>query len=178
MNLRPTTPANVDDLDTASLVLAAREHVEVTVPRTAIQARMRLVSRAEALAIKADAWRAFQELAIANPANGLTVADWNMEIAVRHLAVAVRAAVDDSRALASLDDWRACDDDQIASLWDRYQDHRDRLDPLGADSSPLTEAEFTELEAAAKKKAVEVLTSYGSRKLARFVTILAERPAS
>jgi hypothetical protein len=176
MNLRPTLPM-VEEPPAGALSLTARLHVDVTIPRTAIKARMRLVSRDEAFAIKSSVFGQFKD-AFDAQVNSLTVAEWNNEVAVRHLAAAVRDPADETRPLARLEDWRACDDDQIAALWEQYQDLRDKLDPLGEDAAPLTEREFGELEAASKKKDVAVLTSFGSRKLARYAIILASRPAS
>jgi hypothetical protein len=164
----------------AAALAGTRQHVDVAIPRTTIKARMRLVTRTEALSIKADAHRQFQSQALTTPqgVNPLTVADWNLEIAVRHLAVAVRNPADESSALSTLEEWRECDDDQIAALWEQYQDLRDRLDPVGDDATPVTEHELAELELAAKKKAAAVLMSYGSRKLARYVITLVGQPAS
>jgi hypothetical protein len=170
-------PLPVEGPHAGELVLAVRVHIDVTIPRTTIKARMRLVSRAEALAIKSTVFRRFKD-AFDTQVTSLTVADWNLEIAVRHLAVAVRDPADETRPLAMIDHWLECDDEQIAALWEQYQDLRDQLDPLGGDAAPLTEQELGELEAAAKKKDVAVLTSFGSRKLARYVTTLAARPAS
>lgn len=177
MNLRPALPTNVEGPQASSLALAARVHIDVTIPRTNIRARMRLVSRGEALAIKSAVFRQFKD-AFDAQVNSLTVADWNLEVAARHLAVAVRDPEDELRPLATIDQWHECDDEQIAALWEQYQDLRDQLDPVGEDSAPLTEQELGELEAAAKKKDAAVLTSFGSRKLARYVTTLGERPAS
>lgn len=144
---------------------------------------MRLVRRHEALALLAEARAAFAEKKLPIDPSALSAPgllnEWQCEIAVRHLALAVRDPADTAKPLASLEEWRDCDDDQIAALWQRYQDLREEIDPL-ANLEQLTEAEFAAIRLAAKKKPPEVdlLTSYGSRKLAAFVISTVEPPAS
>ncbi len=163
-------------------LMGARVHIQVTVPRTSIAGSMRLVDRDEALAIKSLVRKVFQAAGLVTDAGlivGTAIDDWNAEIGVRHLAIAVRDPKDESKPLDSLEEWRRCDDDQIAGLWNRYQDLREQIDPIGAneDTLKLSEADLEMMRVASKKKEVEVLMSFGSRKLAIFVTTTAEPPA-
>lgn len=179
--LRPTTTADArpDVAGAVDLALAgARVHVDVTIPRTTVRGRMRLISRGEKFAATAEVRR---ELAAAGfPVDGTAFSSlgasdqYQYELAAHVLAIAVRDPANTDRALAPLDDWRACDDDQIAALWREYQDLEARLDPIGSELVALTEAEQAAFVAAAKKKDAETLISFGSRKLARFVTFLVD----
>lgn len=159
----------------ATVLAGARPTAEVTIPRTQLKARLRLLSRAEQLQVMADAHRAFDELGLPVGAPGL-VAEWNGEVAVRHLAIAVRE-IDTDQPLAGLEDWRQhCDDDQIAWLFQEYQSLGHRYDPLG--QTTISQAELAALQHAAKKKEADLLMSYGSRKLALFAISMAEAPSS
>lgn len=164
-----------------SVLAGVREHVDVNIPGTEVSGKMRVLTRNESLAVKAEALELFRERKLVTE-DGMVAAvahdDWKCEIAVRHLAVAVRECDDLDVPLAPLEDWRELSDEQISGPWDRYQDLRDRLDPLGNDSSPLTEDELAVLRAASKKKDVTVLRSFGLHKLALFATTLADQPAS
>lgn len=175
----PRQPAELEA--TAEAVLAgAREHVEVSIPGTEVTGKMRVLTRSESLTVKAEALALFKERGLVNDDGtiaAVAVEDWKCEIAVRHLVVAVRE-VDDGPQLAPLDDWRELSDEQISSPWDRYQDLRDRLDPLGADSKPLTADELAIMRAFSKKKDVMGLRSFGLHKLALFASISVEQPAS
>lgn len=186
----PSAPPASSAEGTVDAVLGgAPVYVDVVIPRTTIAGKMRLLGRHESLSIRAEAMLAFAEKKIAIDPNGFTAPgilnEWNCEIAVRHLAIAVRDPADPTKPLGSLVDWRGddqrlgCDDDQIAALWQQYQDLRERLDPLAAPEQ-LTEAEHAALLSAAKKKPPEIdlLTSFGSRKLAALAISLADRPAS
>jgi hypothetical protein len=180
--LRPTEP-DAEDLG-AGLVelLGARVFVDVTIPRTKITGRMRLVGRSEALAITSAARREFQAAGLIEDGRValMAIADWNAEIGVRHLACAVRDPADESKALAALSEWRECDDEQISALWNRYQDLREELDPLGDHGAAevLSADDLELMRAAVKKKEPSVLMSFGSRKLAIFATTSDEPPAS
>lgn len=175
----PRPPAELE-ATAASVLGGAREHVDVAVPGTDAAGRMRVLSRSESLTVKAEALAAFKERGLVN-ADGTVAAvaldDWRCELAARHLAIAVRAH-EDGPPLAPLDDWRELTDEQISGPWDRYQDLRDRLDPLGAEASPLTADELAVLRAAAKKKDSGVLRSFGLHKLALFATTSVDPPAS
>lgn len=156
---------------TAGLV-GARVHVDVTVPRTSVRGRMRLLSRAENQAVDAEARVHLRSLGypVDNPSLLPTYAEWHNEIAARTLAIAVRDPADVSRELAPLTEWLECEDDQIAALWREYQDLEERLDPLRGEGVHVSEAEALAIREAAKKKDVVLLMSYGSQKLAHFAT--------
>jgi hypothetical protein len=175
----PRSPAELE-ATAASILGGAREHVDVAIPGTGATGRLRVLTRSESLTVKAEALAAFKERGLVNHDGTIAAAatdDWRCEIAARHLAVAVREH-DDGSPLAPLDDWRELTDEQISAPWDRYQDLRDRLDPLGADSTRLTADELAVLRAAAKKKDTVVLRSFGLHKLALFATTSADPPAS
>lgn len=175
----PRMPAEIEA--TAAVVLAgAREHVEVSIPGTEVTGKMRVLTRSESLTVKAEALALFKERGLVNDDGriaAVAIDDWKGEIAVRHLAVAVRE-LDGGPPLAPLDDWRELSDEQISGPWDRYQDLRDRIDPLGDDSKPLTADEIAVLRAASKKKDVVVLRSFGLHKLALFAITSVDEPAS
>ena len=182
-DLRPKssdTRAPRGDVRRLADTLGVRVHVDITVPRTDVRGKMRLCSRAEELEANADARAAMVEAgypvnAEAHTALGGTQ-QWLVEVAVRMLAVAVRDPSNTDLALASLDEWRDCDDQQILALWSRYQDLANELDPLGAGT--LTDDQLAQLTAAAKKKDVDLLMACGSRSLALYVTTLVAPPAS
>jgi hypothetical protein len=158
-----------------------REHVDVVVPRIGVKARMRLVSRSEVAQLTADARRFFAELGLPNDPVGLAavglLAEWHNEIACRHLAIAVRVS-DDGPPLATVGEWRDdCDDDQIAALWQEYQDRAEQLDPL-RDGTQLDSSEILKIAAALKKKDATGLRSFGSRKLASYMISTADPPAT
>lgn len=142
---------------------------------------MRLVGRSVSLGITSEVRRAFNALGLLDEQGrvvGVASDDWNAEVAVRYLAEAVRDPKDETKPLASLAEWRECDDDQIEGLWSEYRDLRERLDPLGDDSSGISEAEYDAMELAVKKKESALLMSFGSRKLATFLLTTAEPPAT
>ncbi len=169
--------------DVAESALAGvRRYVDVEIPGTDAVGKMRILTRSETLAVKAEALELFRERGlVADDGTIAAVArdDWRCEIAARHLAIAVRQAGDTDTPLAPLEDWRdELSDEQLSGPWDRYQDLRDRLDPLGDDSRPLSEEEIAMLRAASKKKDLAVLRSFGLHRLALFATTLADQPAS
>lgn len=157
----------------AGQVVGTRVHVEVTIPRTQVKGRMRLLSRGETRAVRFEAREKLRELGIIGDVDG--VREWNEEIATRTLAVAVRALKVDE-VLASLEAWEECDDDQINALWTRYKDLSDELDPLS--NAKLSDLDAQQIAAAAKKKDAILLISYGSLKLAAYTISTAEPPAT
>ena len=157
-------------------ILGARVHVDIVVPRTSITGRMRLLSQAERSKIQSEARIAVATLG-AEGANVDLFSEFREEKVVRSIAIAIRDPADESRPLADLADWIECDEDQLAALWERYQDLSAALDPLGANVE-ITEIEVLEIEAAAKKKDLDLLTSYGSRKLARYAITSGAPPVS
>jgi hypothetical protein len=174
-------PADLEEAATSALA-GVRLHVDVDVPGTEVVGKMRVLTRSESLTVKAEALDLFKERgliaengAVAHVARD----DWNCELAARHLAVAVRQADDLDMPLAPLEDWRdELSDEQLSGPWDRYQDLRDRLDPLGDASKPLTPEEIAIMRDASKKKDVTVLRSFGLHKLALFAITSADRPAT
>lgn len=177
--LKPTiTP---ESQDSAIDLSGGRVFVDVTIPRTTVTGRMRLVGRAEALAILSETRLAFEARKLPTDAAALAapgvVNEWNCEIAVRHLAIAVRDPADTERPLAPLDEWQLCDDDQISALWQQYQDLRERLDPLNADVS-LTEAQFAAIASAIKKKERTLLIAFGCSTLSSYLLTTAAPPAT
>jgi hypothetical protein len=151
--------------------VGARVHIEITIPRTDVVAKMRLCTRREISEARAEARQhmesnGFPVDASAFGALGATD-EWTYELAVRMLQKAVRDPANVELELAPIDDWRECSDDQIAALGKVYEDLEQQLDPLG-DRISLTEAEIAALLNASKKKAVDTLMAYGSRKLALF----------
>ena len=184
-SLRPTIgatrspQARADEL--VDGVLGSPVFVDVVIPRTQVKGRMRLATRSERFEANAAARVALAGAGF--PIDAAAIAalgaheQWQYELGVRILAVAVRHPTNEDRALASLEDWRACDDDQIDAMWVEYQAHQARMNPLGADVD-LTDAEASAIIVAAKKKDVDLLMSYGLPKLVQFAIISVEQPAT
>ncbi|MDQ3295072.1 MAG: hypothetical protein M3619_00620 [Myxococcota bacterium] len=162
-------------------VIGARVFVDVVVPRTKIAGRMRLVTRREQSEIRAEARQYLTDSGFPVDSSAITSLgaqeEWNAELAVRMLATAVRDPGNSELALASVDDWRECDDDQLGGLFDEYQQLAARVDPLGS-GVELSDSEFDQMVEAAKKKEPELLMSYGSRKQALFAITLASQLAT
>lgn len=153
----PVAPAVPVKVRALAELLGARVFVDVTVPRTTIRGRMRLVSRTEAAIINADARRHFvTDLGIEVDASTLlrpgVMDNWNAEVAIRHIAIAVRDPDDESKPLGDLVEWCECDDDQISALWLDYKNLASRLDPLSDAADGLTEDQLAELRTLLKKK--------------------------
>lgn len=158
----------------AGMVHSSRTHVDVTVPRTTIAGKMRILSRHECAMVRYEARAFLLGRGLTEPLN--TYREWHEELAVRTLAVAVRNPANIGDTLATLEAWSQCDDGQIDALWQRYQDLQDEIDPLG--NAKLSEREMLEMQAAAKKKDGDLLRSYGSSRLAAFAITLAEPPST
>jgi hypothetical protein len=163
----------------AAGVIEARVHVPTEIPRTRVRGRMRLLSRAESRAVRQEARIALATAGLGEAAKSHTpelYREWIEELATRTLAVAVRDSAT-LGPLAPLEEWEACDDDQIGALWERYKDLERELDPLGAieELDPATEAAIVD---AAKKKDARSLIAFGSSVLASFVTSSVCPPAS
>ena len=160
-------------------LVGARQFIDVTIPRTKIAAKMRLASRSERALIKVATRKT---LGLAMDANALlgpgVMEEWSLEIAVRTLATVVRDPIDVDKPLDEVETWRELlDDDQINGLWNVYQDLAERLDPLGANGVALSDHEHSQLVSALKKKDVDLLSAFGSRKLATFFITTVEPPA-
>lgn len=174
MSLRPRDPKERSAV--AVELVGARVFVDVTVPRTSIKGRLRVLTRGENKSIRIEARKATAHLGLQSPHLEIT-REWNEEIATRTVALAVRAADDVSRPLAPLEDWEECEDDQIGALYKLYEDHADQLDPLSV-AVDLTEADVLEMREAAKKKQTLLLMSYGSSRLAAYAITTAELPST
>lgn len=172
---------SIDGMGLAAAI-GARVHVDVTIPRTEIRGRMRLITRLENSEARGAARKVLKDNGIPTDIaqlNAPTVIDeWNNEIAVQTLARAVRDPKDQRLQLAPIEDWReALDDDQIAALYLEYKDLATRLDPIGS-KGELSPHELTAITQAAKKKDVDLLMSYGSLKLALFMATSDAPPSS
>lgn len=173
MPRRAADPAAAGEL--AAAILGGRTHVDVTVPRTTVRGAMRLLTRSENRAVRTAARAACRAAGV--PDASLEISrDWLEEVATRTIAIAMRQPGNTSLALASIEEWEDCDDEQIAALWERYKDLEEEFDPLG--DGGADEAAAAELIDAAKKKDVALLMSFGSRRLARFATSLVALPAT
>lgn len=166
----------------AEAVLGARVFVDVVVPGTDIAGKMRILARNESRRVASESRRELMKAGF--PVDGTAlgafaaVEEWNAEVAVRTLAVAVREPSDTDRALADLDDWNELTDEQIGVLWQRYEDLRIEVDPIGEGAPGLSETELIALRDAAKKGERALLMSFGSRKLALFAIASAAAPSS
>lgn len=153
---------------------------DVTIPRTTVVGRMRLVTRTEAMAIKAQLTAEFSRKGLLSSTGqvfDVAAEDWRLELCARTMAAAVMDPVDPTNPLAPVEDWRALDDDQLSAVLDAYSDLRDRLDPLG-EQAVLSESEVLMLRAASKKKDAAILRSFGLHRLVSFVITTADQPAS
>lgn len=134
--------------------IGAREHVDVTIPRTSIKGRMRLVSRMEALQADAETRRFLASHSFPIDGTGHaalgTPLTYSYEKQVRILAHAIRIPGEEHLALGSVDDYRDLDDDQLDQLGALYNDLQARLDPVGAES--ISSDEFEEIYELAKQK--------------------------
>jgi hypothetical protein len=165
----PDTSAVAARAGLAAGVIEVRVHVDIVI--SAIQAKMRLLGRAESRAVRQEARAALAAAGLADAAKSHTpelYREWIEEIATRTLAVAVRdpATLDQ---LAALEEWEVCNDEQIGALWQRYTDLERDLDPLSKldELDAATEAAIVD---AAKKKDARSLIAFGSCALASFVT--------
>lgn len=180
--LRPTAPARVAiDAERAERIVdlvGERVYRDVVIPRTNVRGKMRLITRAEKSQIREDVRRELGGRGFPVDVSALSALgageEWHAELAVRTLQKAIRDPNDPSLELAPLEDWRDCDEGQLDALLTEYEDLEALLDPLGG-TVELTEGELAALVDAAKKKAVNLLLSYGSRKLAALVTTLVAR---
>ncbi len=176
----PTSPARVApapaELDARAgglveAVLGSVVHREVTVPRTQVKGAMRLLRRAEETEVRVLVRREMAErfgLRDGGPGVLESYAEWREAWRLHFVAIAVRNPLDPSQPLATVEEWAACDDVQLLALWSIYQDLEAELDPFGPTAPPLTEEEAGAIRAAAKKGEADLLTSYGSRRLALF----------
>jgi hypothetical protein len=175
----PDTTATNAAAGLAVSVLDARAHIDVAIPNTPLRAKMRLLGRGEARAVRQETRSALVAAGLAELAKSHTpelYREWIEELATRTLAVAVRDP-HTLGPLAALEEWEVCDDQQIGALWERYKDLESDLDPLAKldDLDPDVETAIFE---AAKKKDARSLIAFGSCALASFATSSVCRPAS
>lgn len=181
--LRPTSGAPAlpteEERTTNGLadVLGARVHVDVVVPRTKIAGKLRLLSRSEMAEARLATLYAFSQDGRDKAPAHIYAEEWNIELDARIVSLAVRDPNDVTRQLADINEWRECDEDQIVALFVAYKDLADRLDPLG-ENVEITVEELRQMTEAAKKKHDDILTSFGSQKLARFAITLVDQPAT
>lgn len=181
--LRPTSapaapPPASSRASLAVSVIDGREHRPMKVPRTAVEGVMRLCTRAEVRDIRAACRAMMAEFGIVG--GGIeSFPEWREEFNLRMVATAMRHPDAREAALAEVDEWRQCDEDQVNALWDAYEDMAAELDPLrDNEKSKLTQAEYDEIVALAKAGDVGQLTSFGSQRLARALRSMAAPPAS
>ncbi|MGL5361513.1 MAG: hypothetical protein ACRDBH_01440 [Bosea sp. (in: a-proteobacteria)] len=170
----PSTDPAPSPTSFAGQVAAVRAHIEVQVPRTNIVGKMRVLSRHERMTVRVEARDYLRRLGL-DGATIETTTEWHEEIATRTIAVAMRAPGNLGDTLATLEAWNTCDVGQIDYVWQQYRDLQDRLDPLG-EHSQISEQEIVAIEDAAKKKARELLMSFGSFALASYVITTAGQP--
>lgn len=179
-NLRPQNGAHAAPAAErgafVAAIVGARRLVSITVPRTEVTGSLRLLTRAETRAVRAEARRHVEAEFGLSGATVEGAREFLEELCTRTIALAVRDPNNPDVPLADLGAWEECDDDQIGALWERYQDFEAELDPIG--SAALTDEEFNAIRDAAKKKDETLLRSYGSRKLARYATTSVEPPVS
>lgn len=179
--LRPTAEPAPSRVRGLAELVGARVFVDVTIPRTQVTGKMRLISRAETALVNADARDALKLPLDSKSLLGPGVMeDWLAEVAVRTLAIAVRDPDEIDKPLDDVDTWRELvDDDQIAALWEQYKALAAKHDPLGETGAMLlSEDEITQLTNALKKKDVDLLIGFGSRKLASFMLTSVAPPSS
>lgn len=162
----------------ADAAVAGRRHRSIVVPGTSVAGELRALTIAEASQVADDTRAALKARGIVATAPGVLEGyrEWSAERILRTLAIAVRDPIDVGRALAPLDDWRELDESQVLALWEALQDWEAEIDPVGTQGDEMADDLVAALTDAAKKKAVPLLMSYGSRTLARFaVTSAAAR---
>lgn len=180
--LRPTSSPAAAPAATSSRaslavsVIDGRQHRPTKVPRTNVTGAMRLCTRGEVHGIRAACRAMMAELGITG--GGIeSFAEWREEFNLRMVATAMRHPDSLDVALAELDEWRQCDEDQLATLWCAYEDMAADLDPLG-ETYALSQTDYDEIVALAKAGDVGQLTSFGSPRLARALRSLAAPAAS
>jgi hypothetical protein len=180
----PAPPATDGPGGASSLVEAVLSGVmyrEVTVPRTEVAGKMRLLRRSEETEVRMAVRRELAErfgLQDGGPGILEAYAEWREAWRLHFLARAIRDPRDPERPLATVDEWATCDDVQLLALWSLYQDLEAELDPFGPTAPPLTEEEAGAIRAAAKKGDLDLLTSFGSRRLALFTRSSVATPAT
>lgn len=172
----PNTDPAPSSTSFAGVVAGARAFVDVTVPRTNIVGKLRVLSRQERMVVRVEAREYLERLGIKGPGVEATT-EWHEEIATRTIAVAMRAPGNIEDTLATLEAWNTCDEGQIDYVWQAYKDLLDKLDPLDEESR-ISDEDYVQILAAAKKKDQRLLMSFGCSMLAGFAISLANRPST
>lgn len=175
MNLRPsgTSAATVDN-KLAPEVIGARVHIDVTIPKTSVVGKMRVLSYAEERIVDAESRIAARAVGITDNVEASRA--YREEVAARTVAIAVRDPANVEMTLASFEAWRQCNSGQIGALWECYKDLQNQQDPIGKGS--VSEIDLQVMEAAAKKGEAGLLMSFGSSRLAGFAITLAGRQST
>jgi hypothetical protein len=107
--------------------------------------------------------------------NVLNQSRFELDEAIRVLAIAVVNSEEDPRPFGSLAEWGELVPEVISDLWLQYAELRAQHDPQLAELSKL---ELDGIADAVSKKNGPLLVFYGARRLARYLLTLAARPAS
>lgn len=107
--------------------------------------------------------------------NELHQTKFELDLAIRVLAVVVRVSEQDPAPFGSLADWGQLVPEVIADLWQQYAELRAEHDPALGE---LAASELAGIEAAVKKKDPVSLAFFGARRLARYLLILEDRRES
>lgn len=162
-------------IQAGSVAVASRVAYPITIPLTNIAARMRLVSRSEAMRITIEARAALADANLPIDNAGMSsigvIGEYRSEEIVRIMAAAVLHATKEE-PIASVEEWRECSDEQLTMLFRDYNDISAQADPLG-DGEFLAADQFAIIDSAAKKKDLVSLIACGSRSLAIYIATLA-----
>lgn len=151
----------------------------VTVPELELPGVMTLLGTTRSIEIEGDVQRTM--LALGLEPGPMTIIQFELARAVRHLAEAVfepderDAAIASSRPLGTVEEWGSLTKEAVTELWAVYCDLCEAHDPA---TLRLTEAEYNELVDAVQKKSAPRLLYSGARKLAAFLLTTVDPPAS
>jgi len=123
--------------------------------------------------VEAAVYAAMKEYGI--ELDAVTMIRFEIERAVRTLAIAAHDPDDHTKPFGTLAAWHLVDPTTINAAWSTYGDVRERLDPM---STPLTEDEVAAFEYAVKKKDARLLRSFGVVKLSAWLTSTAFPPST
>ena len=115
--------------------------------------------------VEAAVYAAMKEYGI--ELDAVTMLRFEIERAVRTLAIAARDPEDRSKPFGTLAAWHQVDPTVINAAWSTYGDIKERLDPM---ATPLTDDEIAAFEYAVKKKDARILRSFGVVKLSAWLT--------
>lgn len=147
----------------ASRIVGGRRGELRTVPWFGL-VRVEILGVVESQEVEAAVYAEMRRLDL--PLNHVTAERFELERARRTLASSFRDPDDRTLAYGSLEEWGALDSDVVIPAWHEYGDVRDRLNPI---ATALEEDERILIEAAIKKKQEELLRSFGTVKLSRFL---------